>query len=322
MQEMEQAEAPVATEKPPISSAGVIASAHETSVAAVAAQAKANVEARFLVALNRPRDMDTVRMRLLKECLRPSFAEVAIYSKPVGKQRIQGPSIRFAEAAVRMLGNIQVESPTIYEDEHKRIVRVSVTDLESNATYSQDITVDKTIERRHPRKGQEVLGTRENTSGQMVYIVKANEDELQNKTAAGISKVIRNQALRILPGDIKDECVAQVGETLRRQDAEDPDASRKRLLDAFAGLSIEPGELRDYLGHDVGQSSHAELGELRNIFAAIRDGETTWAAVKESREEEMREAASGDAPTGNGRAAKAKEVAKQRATESTGKKST
>ena len=120
----------------------------ETSVTAVAAQAKAAVEARFLVALHRPRDIDVVRSRLLKDCKRPRFAEVARYRRPVGKKKVngrwedsyaEGPSIRFAEAALRHMGNIDIANPTIYDDSEKMIVRVTATDLETNATLAQDM---------------------------------------------------------------------------------------------------------------------------------------------------------------------------------------
>lgn len=128
--------------------------APDTASTAVAAQAKALVEARYIMAIRRPRDMDVVRERMLKECLRPSFAAVARYTKPIGRDRSKwptGPSIRFAEAAVRNMTNITVETMTVYDDREKRIVRVTVTDLEANVPYSQDITIAKTIERRQRR---------------------------------------------------------------------------------------------------------------------------------------------------------------------------
>jgi len=60
--------------------------AQETASAYVAAQAKAVVEARYVMALRRPRQWDQVRQDLLKECKRPSFAnnKSAYYRKPIG----------------------------------------------------------------------------------------------------------------------------------------------------------------------------------------------------------------------------------------------
>lgn len=258
---------------------------HETAVAAAASQAKAQVEARYLMALQRPRDMDDVRVRILNECKRPRFAEAAIYAKPVGGTRIEGPSIRFAEAALRCLGNVDVQTPTLYEDDEKRIVRVMVTELEANTTYSSDITIQKTVERRKVREGQQVLGTRTNTKGDTVYIVRATEDELLNKTLAAVSKAIRNNGLRILPGDILEEAMELCERTRRDRDAKDPEEARKRIVDAFAGLGVKPADLAAYLGHDVASCSPAELDDLRKVFAAVKDGETTWAEVLRVRQE-------------------------------------
>ena len=140
----------------PFGSPGNAMAKAETAVSAVAMQARAQVEARFLMAVHRPRDLDVVRVKLLKECTRPGFAEAARYKRPVGSKKnertgaweeafIEGPSIRFAEAAIRAMGNIDIQSPTIYDDGRSRIVRVVVTDLEANATYSLDITIEKTV---------------------------------------------------------------------------------------------------------------------------------------------------------------------------------
>ena len=109
-------------------------SASESAALAMAAQQKAVVEARYKMALARPRDLDSVRQNMLKDARRPSFASVAIYHKPVGKG-IEGPSIRFVEAAIRNMTNILTETSTISEDEERRVIRVAVSDLETN-TYS------------------------------------------------------------------------------------------------------------------------------------------------------------------------------------------
>lgn len=247
----------------------------ETASTAVAAQATAAVQARYLMALKKPRDLDDVRVKLLKECDRPRFAEVARYRKPVGGSAVEGPSIRFAEAALRCLGNVMPDASVVYDDKAKRIVRVMVTDLESNLTYSTDVTIAKTVE-RSSAKGQ-VLGTRVNSYGKTTYILEATDDDLINKQAALTSKALRGLALRILPGDILDEAMERVLDTLDRADKADPEAARKKLVDSFVALGVKPSDLKQYLGHDLAQSSPAEMQELRAVYAALRDGEATWA---------------------------------------------
>lgn len=258
----------------------------DTAATAVAAQAKALVEARYIMALRRPRDMDVVRERMLKECMRPSFAAVARYVKPIGKDRAKwptGPSIRFAEAAVRNMTNITIETMTVYDDREKRIVRVTVTDLEANVPYSQDITIAKTIERRNKKDGDTVISTRTNSYGDTVYILEATDDDIINKQQALISKAVRTLGLRLIPGDIVDECMDQILVTQANSDAEDPDAAKRKLFDAFGALGVRAEQLKEYLGHDAATISPKEIADLRALYAAIRDGEATWREVMDQR---------------------------------------
>jgi hypothetical protein len=148
----------------------------ETAAIAIAAAEKAAIEARYVLAIKRPRDWDTVRIRLLKECKRPGFADAAIYKKPVGKkdgveQFIEGLSVRFAEAALRHVSNFYSSAKSIYDDPHKSITRVTVMDLETNATIEQDITIAKTVERRYLKKGQRPISQRVNSYGEPVFVV-------------------------------------------------------------------------------------------------------------------------------------------------------
>jgi hypothetical protein len=257
----------------------------ETSITAAAAQAKAEVEAAYIVALNRPRNIMAVREKVLDACRRPQFAEDALYRKPVGKTFIEDLSIRFAEEALRAFGNVRVSSPTIYEDAEIRVVRITVTDLEANLGYSDEVTLQKTVERREPRAGQEILGERKNSTGQTVYIIRATEDDFIVKLNAAKSKVIRNSGLRLIPSDVKEEARALIVET-RAKGGSDPNADRKKIADSFRTLNINVKELERYLGHDLDLTTPAEINELRGLYGALRDGETNWGAVMEARNAE------------------------------------
>jgi hypothetical protein len=74
-------------------------------------------------------------------------------------------------------------------------------------------------------------------------------------------------------------------ETIRREVSDDPTAATKKMADAFAALRIMPNELAEYLGHPLDQSSPAEIVELRAVYQAIKDGETTWKATLDGRAE-------------------------------------
>lgn len=255
---------------------------HETAALAVAARAKAQIEARYIMALKRPRSWDEVRTRLLRECRRPGFARAARYRKPVG-DGIEGPSIRFAEAALRYMTNVSVETTVTYDDPTKVILRVSVVDLEANLPYEQDVAIQKTVERRKLGRGQRPISQRVNSSGYTVYLVEATDDEILNKVNALVSKALRTLALRLLPGDILEECMAECIRVARDEDARDPDAARKALASGFFEIGVSAGQLGEYLGHDLAALTPAEMLELRAIYAALRDAETTWAEVLEHR---------------------------------------
>lgn len=258
----------------------------ETASMALAAQSKAMVESRYIMAMRNPRDLDQVRLDVMKECKRPSFAnnKSAYYVKPIGAG-VEGLGIRFVEMALRCMKNILVETTMIFEDDQKEIHRVSVTDLEANITYPLDVRVSKTVERSKPNSDGTFISRRKNSYGKDVYTVAGNDDDLLNKRGALISKAVRTLGLRIIPGDICDEAEEGIKKTRLNTAAQDPDAERKKIVDAFSGLGVSATSLADYLGHPLQQCSPTQIVELRGIYGAIKDGEATWKTVMENKED-------------------------------------
>lgn len=266
----------------------------ETSSLALAEQAKAAVQARYIMALQRPRDLMVSRQKLLDDCKRPKFAETAIYNKPVG-DGVEGPSIRLAEAAARAMGNVYVDVAAVYDDAQKRIVRVSVTDLEANLTYPKDVTIEKTIERSKPTPGRKILSTRKNSKGYDVYVIEATSDEILDKENALTSKAMRTCLLRIVPGDILEEAIEQCYRTRDGEISADPATSRKKMVDACSSFGISAAQLAEYFGHSVDTCTTAEMGAMRSLLNAIKDKETTWAEAVDAAKQK-RGAAPEDAP--------------------------
>jgi hypothetical protein len=248
----------------------------ETQGSALAARAQAEVQARYIMAERKPRNLETFRVNLLKHCKRAGFALVAEYAKPVGGTSVKGPSIRFVETALREYTNVEPVEVITYDDDMKRVTKVSVTDLESNITYSADVEVAKTVERKKTKNGDEVLGSRTNSYGDVVFKIRATDDDFANKSAAACSKQLRKLGLRILPADIVDEAMEACRQMRQAKDAQDPTAARRQIIDKFAELGVLPAAIDEYLGHPLDQSSPAEMDELRAAYATIRDGETRW----------------------------------------------
>jgi hypothetical protein len=265
----------------PAAAAAVPVAAGETSSSAIAAREKAAVEARFLVAMNRPRNFDNAFARLMTACKRPAFAKVARYAKPVGGKSVTGLSIRFAEEAANLWGNIDISSFLVFDDDERRIYRTVGTDLETNATHAVDIMIEKFVERRQTRDGMEVVGQRQNSSGQVVFKIRATEDDLLVKVNNQIAKSRRNVILPLIPADVRDECEKQILDTMGNRDAEDPEGARKDIVLAFHGLGVAATQLVDLLGHPLEQLNPAELALLRSYYTALKDGEATWGDIAE-----------------------------------------
>jgi hypothetical protein len=264
----------------PSTSPALPMAAGETASSAVATQARAQVEARYMVALARPRSLMAVRMRLLEACRRPRFAEASRYAKPVGGQKVVGWSIRFAEEVARALGNVLVESAVVFDDTEQRILRVMVTDLEGNVSYPTDVAVRKVVERNQVRAGQTVVGQRTGSRGQTVYLVEASDDEILNKQNALVSKAMRTGLLRVIPADILEECEEQVIETLRQGDAADPHGTAKKIADKFYALGVMPDRLERVLGNALNAITPAEVQLLRELYATLAEGEATWGEIE------------------------------------------
>lgn len=256
----------------------------DPAAVAAAETAKAKIQAGYLMALQKPRDEDEARAKILKACRRMDFAKDVEFKKPMGKKKvgnrweqqyIDGMSIRFAEVALKEWGNVLTDVSTLYEDELVRRIKISVTDYETNLTHSREPQISKTVERRSDYN-RDVLGERTNSNGDTVYIVRATDDELMNKENAIISKTIRNEGLRLIPNDIKVEAVRIARETVMADMGQDPDAAKKKLIDSFSSVSVMPKDLAKYLGHGLDVISPKELENLRGIYKAIKDGESSW----------------------------------------------
>jgi len=268
---------------------------NDPAVVAAAQAMKTRREAAFVMAKQFPRDEDHCRRKILNMCRRPHFAANAIYRKPQGGGFIEGPSVRFAEGCLNAWGNLTVETSIVFEDLNVRRLMVSVIDLETNSQFGREVVISKTIERRNAR-GRQIMGERTNSTGQTVFIVAATADELMIKESAAVSKAVRNEGLRCIPPDIREEALMAVHNTQHGEFKESPEAARKRLLDAFDEVKVTEKMLAEYLGHGTDEISQFEFADLRKVYSALNQEHTNWNRVMEVRREKFENNESPAAP--------------------------
>jgi hypothetical protein len=268
---------------------------------AVAAQERAMVEARYIMAMRRPRNFDDVRADIIAECKRPGFAEVATYARPVGREKdeetgqwkdvfAEGLSIRFAEVALRRMGNMACTARVLHDDAVVRMVQITALDYESGGSWEEMITVTKTAEVKNLKKGQRPLSERVNSYGDRVFIVEANEQRFAAKLGAEISKASRKAILRLVPGEIQDEAFELCKKVAADREAKDPAAAKKRMLDGFGEVGVRPSEIVQWLGHPVEQGTRDEFVQLSKILSGLRERELVWSEVLAERIEERAKA--------------------------------
>ena len=252
---------------------GVATLMQNAATQALTAKATADINARWMIAMHRPRDMDEVRQVLMTECKRPGFAAKSIYEVPRGGTKIRGLTIRFAEEAMRAMGNMDVEAVTLYDDDEERVVRVRATDYQRNASWSRDLTIKKTKEVKQLKQGERPISERLNSSGQAVYKVEATDDDVMTKESAAISKASRTAILRIIPGWLVEQCRLACEQTQRDRAAKDPDLARRMAIDAWASIGIKVSWLVEWLGKPLEQALPEEFVELERLFRAIKEKE-------------------------------------------------
>jgi hypothetical protein len=263
---------------------GGLTERNEGGAAVLAARAEAEIKARALIAIGRPRDVMAFRRKLLDACKRPRFADGAIFSKPMGQGKpIEGLSIRFAEECVRHYGNIDISSMVVGENDEYRTIECCVTDLETNTPWRQNVVVPKTVERKKTQAGDDVVRRRTNSQGQPVYIVRATADQILVQQNALISKTLRTIILKHIPSDIQEEAYELMEAVLAGEVTADPAGFRKRLVDSFYKFGVTHQMLEEYLGKKIADANEAELLMLNKIGKAVALGESSWDEVLEAK---------------------------------------
>lgn len=216
-----------------------------------------------------PRDEIGVQSLIKRACSRTELAIRSVYLYPRGGQVIKGPSVHLAREAARMWGNVRYGFYITHDEQNFRTVRGWAWDLQTNNRVEQEDTFKK-VKYRKKDGWTEITDERDMR-------------ELTNKRGAIVE---RNCLLKILPAELVDECLKIVIPIRAKWDEEeekkkahtlnDPNAQMKVLIDCFQSVGVMADRLGAYLGHPIAECSPAELENLRDMYACLKDGEASW----------------------------------------------
>ena len=229
---------------------------NQGTVAIEASRAIAEAQGKLVIAKRFPRDEVAAFAKAMEACQRPAMAEKAFYSFPRGGQKVEGPTIRFAEELARCWGNIDYGIKELSQDYGKSEMQAYAWDLETNAQSVQNFT------NPHQREVGKKMQTL--TSQRDIYENNANM----------ATRRLRSRILAILPSWFVEECIAECKRTIAgNNDTPLIDRVKKMVLQ-FAKLGVTQEQIEARLKHKVDTMTIDDFTDYIGIYNAIKNGES------------------------------------------------
>lgn len=222
-------------------------------------------ESMMALAAARPRDyaevLESVKGQLAAY---RSFAQEAVYNKPVGKdpntgqmRYARGLSIRAAEALAEAYRYCKVRSDVTPIDADTVRVEACFTDFQSGRVWQDSGIVSKTYKKRN--------GT----------IARHSDDRFYNVVVkAEASKRVRECIMRMIPPGLRSELVicvdAQLSEFL-------DESTQAAIIAQFANRGATVPMLEGLIGKSLDHFTREDRGTLVGVWNALEAGETTVA---------------------------------------------
>lgn len=233
--------------------------------AALEAQVRAEYDISIVTARRYPRSISNFLKRA--ESLATATPEIAAaceYAKPVGGEKVRGPSARLAEIIASCYGNLRVQSRVVSETATEVVAQGVAHDLETNVAHSTEVSIS--------------LLKRDGT--------RVKPDQVATMRGAACSKARRNAIFLAVPLAVCNSIIA-AARKVAAGDAKTLPERRKTTLDWFVQKGIKLPTILAWLGvkaaEDIGldhmadliaaQNSAKEEGvSLAQIFTPQQDG--------------------------------------------------
>jgi hypothetical protein len=238
------------------------------TVAIESERAIAQVKAAIVMAKQCPRDKYRATEKILEICSRIEFAQNALYAYPRGREKVEGLSIRAAEAIAMAWGNIEFGIQELSQAEGESEMLAFAWDLETNTRSSQTFRFKH---ERHTREGATKL-----TDPRDIYETGANLG----------ARRLRSRILAVIDPDVRHAAETQCRRTIAASVSGGGKKTLTEKLDAlvkeFSKLGIKVSHIEQRLEHPIKDTLPDEYVDLANIFTSLRDGvsqPSDWFAV-------------------------------------------
>lgn len=216
------------------------------------------VQAAMVIAKKFPRDEIVAFDKIMRACQRKGLAEQAEYVYPRGGNKINGPSIRLAEAIAQNWGNIDYGIIELEQKDGASEMMAYAWDLESNTRVTKVFAVEH---KRDTKKGS--------------YKLEDSRD-IYEATANFGARRVRACILGVVPGDVVDAAVSKCRETLKGSYKEPLEDRMRKMVAAFEEeFMISKEQIEEYLGYKLDNCNENDYGRMRGVFRSLRDGMST-----------------------------------------------
>lgn len=227
------------------------------ATAEVEARASGEVQAKYIVAYKRPRQIDAVLSDVHTKCQRVAFAKDSQYTFPRGGQTVNGPSIRLAEAVAQSYGNIDFGWKEVGQIPNGVEIEVWCTDLESNISRS----LRKAIRYERQRKNG--------------VIDRLTDPRDQYEHVANFAaRYMRSCIQSVIPRDIFDQAMDICDSTLEKASEQEGKLSERiaKCVESFKTVNVTVDMIEARIGHKVERINQTELLSLGKIYNVLKDG--------------------------------------------------
>lgn len=215
------------------------------SVAAI--QGRIEIDSAIATAHQFPRSPTQFMNRAISlATLTPEIAASCEYAKPVGGQKVKGPSARLAEIVAATYGNLRVSARVISEDATQVTAQGVAHDLETNVAQSTEVTVS-------------LLKAERNGGG------RVGPEQVATARASACAKARRNATFLVVPLAIVQPIIVKAREVAAGTAATLPER-REAMLVWFEQKGMRRSKILEWL--DVKAVTDIGLDQMADLIAA------------------------------------------------------
>lgn len=229
---------------------------NQGTVAIESQRAVAEAQGKLIIAKRFPRDPIACYAKIMESCQRPDFAGDAFFSFPRGGQKVEGPTIRFAEELARCWGNVEYGIKELSRDDGKSEMQAYAWDTETNTLSVQNFT------NPHLRE----------VKGKMVALT--SERDIYELNANMAARRLRARILAVLPSYIVEDAIKECKKTIAGKN-DTPLIDRvNKMVTMFKKFGVSAAQIEKRLGRPIDTMSTDDLVDYTGIYNSLKSGMT------------------------------------------------